>query len=143
MKDKKLHWVLLILLMAVSPYLYTYIQGYKGIFLISVLESFSIQSTIPLATSFILMDFIASLLLAFLLSLPLGYVTKERSWIFGILLGISLLLWLLWVEINYKSITTAFMLWVRIGEYTSMVVAFIIMARVGFHIRNIREKNAI
>lgn len=141
MRDARLHWVLLILLTAISPLVYANIQGYWALLLVPVLRFFSVKEVVPMATTIILMNFVASLFVALLLSLPLGYVTRKRSLLFSVLLSLGLLSFLLWVHLD-QGFETTFMSALRIGEYVGVILAFVIMARVGARIRVLRERIA-
>jgi hypothetical protein len=142
MRNARSHWVLLALLIAISPHVYAIIQGYWALLLVPVIKILSVKAAVPMAATMILMDFVASLFVALLLSLPLGYVTKERSFLFSILLGLGLLPWLLWARFDQEFAETSFTLAVLVGEYVAVVLAFIIMARIGAHLRILREKIA-
>ena len=99
------------------------------------------KEVVPMATTIILMNFVASLFVALLLSLSLGYVTKKRSLLFSLLLSLGLLSFLLWVHLE-QGFETTFMSALRVREYVGVVLAFVIMARVGAHIRVLRERIA-
>jgi hypothetical protein len=142
MHDTRFHWALLVLLTVSSPFVYANIQGYWALLLVPVLRFFSVKEAVPMAATMILMDLVASLFVAALLSLPLGYVTKKRSFLFSILLSLGLLSWLVWAHLDQGWAETPFMAAVRAGEYVAVVLAFIIMARIGAHLRILRDRTA-
>jgi hypothetical protein len=131
--------VLLFVLTLSSPFVYTIIQGYWALLLVPFLKFFSVKEAVPVAATIILMNFAASLFVALLLSFPIGYVTKSQSFLFSILLSLGLLSYLLWAHSNQGWGETRFMSTILAGEYAGVILAFIIMARIGAHLRILRD----
>ena len=139
MSETKWKWLLLLALAAIAPFLYGYIQAYWALLLVPVGQLFSISGKVPNVILIVGMNLLGALIAAALLSLPLGYVAKDRPYLFGALLSLAPLIFLFWILENQQDLTT-FLRVIRVAEYLSIVVAFVAMAKLGAHLRSLRHK---
>ena len=122
-----------------APFLYANIQAYWALLLVPVGQFFSVSGKVPNAILIVAMNLCGALIAAAVLSLPLGYVAKDRPYLFGALLSLAPLIFLLSVLENQQDLTTSTRV-IRVAEDLSIVVAFVAMARLGAHLRLLRHK---
>lgn len=139
MSETKWKWLLLLALAAIAPFLYANVQAYWAFLLVPVGEILSVSGKVPNAILNGVMSFCGALIVAALLSLPLGYVAKNKPYLFGALLSLAPLVFLVSVLEDQQNVTT-FLRVIRVAEYLSIVVAFTAMARLGAHLRALRHK---
>jgi len=139
MPEMKWKWVLLLALSAVAPFMYGNIQGYWALLLVPAVQLLSVSGKAPLAIVMVIMNLLGALIVATILSVPLGYVAKDRPYLFGALLSLAPLLFLLWLLLEDGWNAPGLLGVVRIAEYLSIVVAFVAMARLGAYLRTVKE----
>lgn len=139
MTRPKLKWLLLAALMVVAPFLYSLIQGYWALALVPIGRFLSVSGKVPWAILIISLNFLGALFVALLLALPLGYVAKERPYLYGALLSFAPLGLMLWV-LEREGGATAFLRTIEIFEYLSVLATFMIVARLGAFLRSRRQK---
>lgn len=136
--------MLLVMLIFFVSFIYTNLMTYCPFLLTPILRFLSINGInglVVTAITIILMNFAGALIIASLFSFPLGYITKERSVLFGFLLGLGLLLYTLWLHLHlyqepwWKTFNTV----VAVCEYVGIMLAFIIMSKVGAYVRYHRK----
>lgn len=92
----------------------------------------------------ILMDFVGDIIISLLLSGPLGYITRERSVLFGFLLGIGLSLYMLWLHVNYYlyqgAWPTTLIIVITICQYIGIILVFTVMSKAGALVQSCRER---
>jgi hypothetical protein len=135
----KWKWVLLLALSAVAPFVYGNIQGYWALLLGPVTQLFSVSRKVPLVIVMVIMNLFGALLVACILAAPLGYVAKDRPYLFGAMLSLAPLLFLLWLLLEDGWNAPGLLGFVRIAEYLSIVIAFVAMARLGAYLRAVKE----
>ena len=140
MVKNKWQWILLALLMACAPFIYANVIGYWVLLITPVGQFFSVAGKTANIVLIMAMNLAGAFVVAVLLSLPLGYAAKNRPFLFGMLLGLSPLFFVLWVNFdNGWSVPTPIKA-IRIGEYASILIAFITVARLGAYLREIKER---
>jgi hypothetical protein len=139
MSKSKLERLLLAALMVVAPFLYSFIQGYWAIALVPIGQFLSVSGKVPWAILIISLDFLGALSAALLLALPLGYVAKERPYLYGALLSFAPLGLMLWV-LESEGGATTFLRTIDTFEYLSVLATFMIVARLGAYLRSRRQK---
>jgi hypothetical protein len=140
MFEVKWKWLLLLVLTAIAPFVYAIFQGYWALLLVPVGQLFSVSGKVPYAILIVVMNLCGALIVAILLALPLGYVAKCRPYMFGALLSLAPLIFLLWVAEDWLDVTS-FLGAIRIAEYLSIIISFVVMARLGAYIRKLRYQS--
>jgi hypothetical protein len=146
-KDKWL-WILLgiLILSVILFYLYIIIPNWPYLYfpILKLLPAVTRNGQLITAIIIILMNFIAALITALIFSLPFGYITKERSFKFGLLLGLGLVLYLTWMQFHLyqEPWWSTFNTVVVISEYIGIILAFVIMSKTGSYIKCHRERKA-
>ena len=139
MAKSKLKWLLLATLMVVAPFLYSFIQAFWAFALVPIGQFLSVSGKIPWAILIISLNFLGALFVALLLALPLGYVAKERPYLFGALLSFAPLWFLLWV-VESEGGATTFLRTIHTFEFLSVLATFMILARLGAYLRTRKQK---
>ena len=144
MKKTILHWFFLIIFIVLSFPLYSNIQGIWAFNLVPVIRFFSATAPVPMIITIIVMNFFATLFVAILIALPLGYIVRDKSLLFGFLLSLASILYLISAWLYYSDIAlkdfSADIIILRISESISILTTFIIMSKLGEHIRYARER---
>jgi hypothetical protein len=139
MPETKWQWVLLLALAAVAPFVYASIQAYWALLLAPAVQLFSVSGKAPLAIAMVMMNLLGAFIVATIVSAPLGYVMRDKPYLFGALLSLAPLLFLLWLLFEDGWNAPGLLGVVRIAEYLSTVIAFVAMARLGAHLRTVKE----
>ncbi len=123
--------------MALSPIVYSYIQGYWALYTFSVLQFFSVYVSeygigLPII---LLMSFVGDLMVALLLAMPLGYLINKQWFLFSSLLSIAPILLVLWSAVGLDGFDALYM-YINIGgQVVGIFVAFVFMAKLGSYVR--------
>jgi hypothetical protein len=139
MSEMKWQWFLFLVLAAIAPFLYANVQGYWALLLVPAAQFFSVAGHVQFAILLIIMNLLGALIVASLLSLPLGYVAKSRPYFFGALLSLAPIVFMLWLLIEDGWNVPGLLGVVRIAEYLSIVIAFASMARLGAYLRTLKQ----
>lgn len=91
--------------MAVAPFLYAIILGYRAQLLVPVGQFLSINGKMPYTALIVAMNFVGALIVGAFVSLPLGYAVNQRPLLFGALLSAALVAFLLWVFEDGPNLT--------------------------------------
>jgi hypothetical protein len=139
-------WLLLAVLIFLAILFYTIIIiPYWTYILFPIFKYLSYDGAklqLETAIIIILMDFAGALTIAALLSIPLGYITKDRAIYSGFLLGLGLLLYIVWLHLHIyqEPWWSTFNTVIVIFNYIGIIIAFIFMSKVGAYIRRHRER---
>lgn len=122
---------LIILLVVIAPYIYSKVQGYWALNLVTAIQLISEPSRLVVSGIIIGMQFIGAFFSAMLLAFPVGLLMRERTYIYGLLLAVSPLVTLLYIHISYGPEWSSRDWLFRVSEYVSIIVTFTFAAIIG------------
>jgi hypothetical protein len=137
--------LLFVIIIIIVP-LYILVQGYVArylpVFLIASKKLSFVSAKGRLAVAIIGSEFVGSLVVAFVILLPVGYMFPKRWYLVSSVLAAITLAVLISV---YPIDTTrrAFMNVIRVGEYLSIIAAYFLMALAGSRLSRHRLKTDV
>ncbi len=126
---------ILILLFVIAPYVYSTVQGYWALNLVTAIQLFTEPSRLVVSGIIMGMEFIGAFIAAMLIAFPVGYLMRERTYIYGLVLAAAPLATLVYIHTCYGPEWSSRDWLYRISEYVSIIVTFTIAAISGGKIR--------
>lgn len=126
-----LNIVFTVALCVAAPYVFAFIVGYWSLLLVPVIQALGLTSQFGIVITMGFMNALGALFAAAVLTTPLGWFVRERTLLYGCVVGVvaSFVLFY-WAP----PLSSAFEVGMRVAEYLSFVVGCMFFSLLGAHL---------
>jgi hypothetical protein len=129
------HWLVLLALIAISPMVYAWVQGFISGFLLPFLSYFKLSNGLLITAVIITANLLGSFIVFLLLAFPLGYLTKDKHMLFGVLLGVGLVSILFILALFEGGFHSWYLVFITAAQYAGILMSAVVAAKMGFQVR--------